>query len=83
MKTKSKFVADEMNSHNIKFINSGNRYKKNCGGSWDVLISKYEIQKNEVHRCIVKQIKAGNNGSFMYGIGTASIRGINRAQDHK
>ncbi len=37
---RKKFVADEMNSHNIKFINIGNRYKKNCGGSWDVLISK-------------------------------------------
>jgi hypothetical protein len=40
-KSKKKFVADEMNSHNIKFNNMGNRYKKSCGGSWDVLLCKY------------------------------------------
>jgi hypothetical protein len=41
LKNKRKFVADEMNSHNIKFVNIANRYRKNCGGSWDVLICKY------------------------------------------
>jgi hypothetical protein len=80
---KKRFVADEMNSHNIKFNNIGSRFKKNCGGSWDILICKHEIEKNEVYRYTIRQVRAGNNGSFMYGIGTAAIRGVNRAQDHK
>jgi hypothetical protein len=48
-----------------------------------VLISKIPIEKNEVTRYIIRQIKAGSNGSFMYGIGTEGIKGLNRAQDSK
>lgn len=61
----------------------GSRYLKNGGSSWEVLICKHEIDRNEVYNYTLKQLRAGNNGSFMYGIGTAAIRGVNRAQDHK
>ncbi|CAM6005954.1 unnamed protein product [Sphagnum balticum] len=29
------------------------------------------------------KVRAGSNGSFMYGVGTAAVRGMNRAQDSK
>ena len=44
---------------------------------------KYEIEKNTVYKYTLRQIKAGLGGSFMYGIGTANLRGITRAQDNK
>lgn len=31
----------------------------------------------------IKQVRAGSNGSFMYGIGTEAVKGMNRAQDSK
>lgn len=62
----------------------GNRYKKkSAGNSWDILMCKYEIEKNTIMRYSVRQIKAGIGGSFMYGIGTLNVRGVTRAQDSK
>lgn len=46
-------------------------------------MSKHPIERNEVTKYHIKQIKAGSNGSFMYGIGTEAVRGLNRAQDSK
>jgi len=43
----------------------------------------HPIEKNDLYRYSIRQVKAGTGGSFMYGIGTASIRGVVRAQDHK
>ena len=62
----------------------GNRYKKkNPINSWDILMCKYEIEKNNVIKYTLRQIKAGLGGSFMYGIGTGNLRGVTRAQDNK
>ena len=80
---KRKFIADEANPHNRKFTQIGNRFKKNGGGTWDVLFCKYPVEKNEVYKYNIKQIKAGSNGSFMYGVGTENLKGMNRAQDSK
>jgi len=51
-------------------VQIGNRYRKLSGGTWDVLNCKYSIEKNDLFKYNIKQIKAGMNGSFMYGIGT-------------
>lgn len=80
---KRKFNADPTNPHNTKFLQLGNRYKKLGGGSWDVLICQNPIEKNDNFRYTIRQIRAGSGGSFMYGIGTSTIKGINRAQDNK
>lgn len=80
---KRKFSADTINPHNHKFLQLGNKYKKAGGGSWDLLICQNPIEINDVFRYTIRQIRAGSGGSFMYGIGTAAIRGVNRAQDHK
>ena len=61
----------------------GNRYRKISGGTWDVLTCKYSIEKNDVVKYNIKQINAGMNGSFMYGIGNEAVKGLNRAQDNK
>ena len=83
VRQKRKFIADPVNPHNLKFLQIGNRFKKSGGGSWDLLMCRNEIEKNDIFRYTIRQIKAGSGGSFMYGIATASVRGINRAQDHK
>lgn len=77
------FIADSMNPHNKKFLQIGNRYKKTMGGSWDLLICQNEIPQNDFIRYTIRQIRAGPGGSFMYGIGTAGIHGVVRAQDSK
>ena len=46
-------------------------------------MSKYPIERNEVTKYHIKQVRAGSNGSFMYGVGTEAVRGLNRAQDSK
>ncbi len=53
------------------------------GGSWDLLICQNEIPQNDFIRYTIRQIRAGPGGSFMYGIGTAGIHGVVRAQDSK
>lgn len=72
-----------MNSHNIKFVQIGNRFRKISGGNWDILINKLDIEKNQIYLYHLRQVRAGSNGSFMYGIGTAAVKGISRAQDHR
>jgi hypothetical protein len=83
MAEKNKFVSDEANPHFKKFVQIGNKYKKIVGGSWDILINKIPLDKSEISKYNIRQIKAGNNGSFMYGIGSELIKGLNRAQDSK
>ena len=39
-KQKRKFIADPTNSHNAKFVQAGNRFKKSGGGSWEILMCK-------------------------------------------
>ncbi len=77
------FIPDELNPHNNRFTNTGQRFFKVFGGTWDVLMNKIEIQRNFITRFEIKQIRAGNNGSFMYGIATAAIKGLKRPQDSK
>jgi len=83
IRDKEKFTPDLTNPHNIKFIQTGNRFKKVVGGNWDILMAKHPFEKEEVKKYHIKQIQSGSNGSLMYGIGTSAIRGINRAQDNK
>ena len=78
-----KFVSDDYNPHNKKFQQKESRYRKIGAASWDILLAKFPIPKGEISRYMIKQIHAGNNGSFMYGIGTETLRGLNRAQDSK
>ncbi len=44
---------------------------------------KNTIEKQSVFRYHIKQIKAGPNGSLMYGVATEAVKGMNRAQDSK
>jgi hypothetical protein len=46
-------------------------------------MARHPFEKDEVKKYQIKQIQSGSNGSLMYGIGTAAIKGINRAQDNK
>lgn len=46
-------------------------------------MNKVQIDRNYVTRFEIKQLRAGNNGSFMYGIATAGIKGLKRPQDSK
>jgi hypothetical protein len=41
------------------------------------------LDKHAIFKYNIRQRKAGSNGSFMYGIGTKHIKGLNRAQDSK
>lgn len=83
MPQKDKFVSDQINPHFKKFVQIGSKYKKIAGGSWDVLINKIPLEKNQITKYHIRQIRAGNNGSLMYGVGTQLIKGLNRAQDSK
>jgi hypothetical protein len=64
-------------------VQIGNKFKKTIGGTWDVLINKLPIDKKEATRYHIRQIRAGINGSFMYGIASDLIKGLSRAQDSK
>ncbi|CAM6001184.1 unnamed protein product [Sphagnum balticum] len=45
-KNKRKFLLEETNPHNSKFIQIGSRFRKTTGGSWDVLCCQHPIEKN-------------------------------------
>ena len=77
------FELDESNPHFKKFIQTGRNIKKISGGFWDVAMNKMPIDKGKISKFTIRQIKAGKNGSFMFGIGTSHIKGMNRAQDSK
>jgi hypothetical protein len=40
LKKINQFVPDELNPHNNKFSSLGQKYIKNVGGTWDVLMNK-------------------------------------------
>ena len=56
---------------------------KKEGGSWDIIMNKMPISKSNITKHNIRQVKAGTNGSLMYGIATEQVKGMKRAQDSK